>query len=500
MRSNAAGPRLVATAAASWPLHLVATSRRIEQAALAGQPPHALMERAGAATARLALALAPHARRVQVWAGPGNNGGDGLVAARWLVAHGRRVQVTLVADAVKLPADAAWALRLAREAGVVIGGLAPDDDADLTIDALLGLGTSRAAEGALAAAIDSANRARAPVLAVDLPSGLDADRGRILGSTAVRARWTISLLSLKPGLFTADGRDHAGEVWYDGLGVDGGATPPDAVLCCADPSPPPARRHAQHKGSFGDVVVVGGAAGMTGAAQLAARAALRAGAGRVYVATLGAAPPAAWPELMCRPQAWLMPPAELARCTVVCGCGGGADVAVTLPPLIAHAGRLVLDADALNMLAADSALATLLESRGRRGAPTVLTPHPLEAARLLACDAAQVQHDRLAAAGTLAERFGAVVVLKGSGSIVAAAGMTPSVNTSGNALLATPGSGDVLAGWIGGDWSARPGPGAAWPAALHATWLHGHAADRAATRQRLPLPAAALVDEMAADG
>lgn len=242
---------------------------------------------------------------------------------------------------------------------------------------------------------------------------------------------------------------------------------------------------------------------MSGAPLLAARAALRAGAGRVYLSPLDPttlAPPPAWPELMLRPRAWEAAPGVLDRCTVVCGCGGGNAVAAALPALLRHAARLVLDADALNALAADAALGALLESRGRRGAPTVLTPHPLEAARLLGADTARVQSDRIGAARELASRFGAVVLLKGSGSVVARDEGAPWINLAGNALLATPGSGDVLAGWIGGDWSARGDSGAAWNATRHAVWRHGAAADRWALCNQLPMPASRLADLMSDAG
>lgn len=476
-----------------WPLHDTAATRAAEAAGLAATPPHALMQRAGFAVAQLALALAPHARRVTVLCGPGNNGGDGLVAALHLQRAGRVVQAVLLGDPARLPADAADAHRQALAAGLITTPAWNGDSGDFVIDALLGLGTRRAPEGAIADAIERLNAASAPVLAVDLPSGLHADTGTALGGLAVRATATLSLLTLKPGLFTHQGRDHAGAVWWHGLGVPAGA--PGALL--AGPPAAPLRRHASHKGSFGDLLVVGGAAGMTGAARLAARAALAAGAGRVYVSLLDAtAALDDWPELMARPQAWAGDTALVAASTVVCGCGGGAAVAAALPALLQQAPRMVLDADALNAVAADAGLRALLIARAGR---TVLTPHPLEAARLLGCTAAEVQADRLAAAQRLAEQWRSVVVLKGSGSIVAAPGQLPFVNPTGNALLASPGTGDVLAGWLGGLWAQAPDDALA--AAQAATWQHGHAADRAAARgQTRPLLAGDLVDALRSPG
>lgn len=501
-------PRRVFGAVTPWPLHDVAATRHIEAAARAGAAPHALMARAGLATARLALAVAPHARRIVVLAGPGNNGGDGLVAALHLQRHGRDVHVVGVADPQRLPTDAADAWRQAHAAGLPTGaGRSALAGADLLIDGLLGLGAGRAPDGAIADTIAAANASGRPLLAIDLPSGLAADRGTVLGAQAVRARWTLSLLTLKPGLFTAEGRDHAGEVWFDDLGVAAGA--PSAWLGAWGAAPEPGfepRRHGQHKGSFGDLFVVGGAPGMQGAAWLAARAALTAGAGRVYLSALGPEwPTPSLPELMQRPRVWQADASLLRRATVVCGCGGGDEVAATLPALLSHAGRLLLDADALNAIARDAALAAQLGARSAGGRPTILTPHPLEAARMLGATAAEVQADRLGAAGSLSARTGALVLLKGSGTVIAAPGRAPWINASGNAALATPGSGDVLAGWIGGLWARQGAPtaDATWFAARAAAWLHGHAADGHLARRPhgggyLPLPASELIEAMAA--
>lgn len=504
------GPQPVLPSAQSWALHDTAASRRIELAALATAEAHALMARAGLGVARLAMAVAPGARSVWVAAGPGNNGGDGLVAARHLQAAGWAVRVSLLGDARRLPADALHALQQAQVAGVaILDGLSDADarQADLAIDALLGLGSRRAPEGALAEAVRRLNLGAAPVLAVDLPTGLCADTGRRLGDgpgdTVVVATHTLSLLTLKPGLFTAAGRDHAGRVWLDELGLSSQAEAASAMLIGPQALQVllPARAHAQHKGSFGDVLVLGGAPGMGGAALLAARAALTAGAGRVYLARLDgdAAPDPQRPELMPRSLAQALAPELLRHCTVVCGCGGGSAVRAHLPAVLEHAARLVLDADALNALAGDAGLADRLRERSARGQASVLTPHPLEAARLLATDVATVQAQRLPQAQALADRLGAVVVLKGSGSVIAAPGRVPALNPTGNARLGSGGSGDVLAGWLGGLWS-QAGDGQGFDAACGAVWLHGRAADAVTTANamRLPLRAADLIEAMAA--
>ena len=482
----------------SEPLFRVASIQAIEQAAAAALPPHTLMQRAGLAVARLALAQAPHARTLWVACGPGNNGGDGLEAAMHLQRWGKAVVVTWLGDKTRASADTAASWANAVQAGVAFADTVPAGF-DLCIDALLGIGTARAPTGTMREWIACMLASGKPVLAVDVPSGLMADTGalapalptgaipaqadirdaptpdsRLRGNAdevAVRATWTLSLLSLKPGLFTAQGRDHAGEVWFDDLGVAPGA--PDAWLGEPTGARQRPRLQASHKGSYGDVAVIGGAGGMTGAALLAASAALHAGAGRTFVALLdlaGIAVDTGQPELMFRHPDAL----DLQRLTVVCGCGGGAAVRDVLARVLSLSARLVLDADALNAVASDSSLQTLLQARAARALPTILTPHPLEAARLLGCDAAAIQRDRLTSARALAARFDCVVVLKGSGTVIDGPGEAPVVNPSGNARLATAGTGDVLAGWIG----ARLAGGLpAFAAACDAVLAHGLTAD-----------------------
>jgi hydroxyethylthiazole kinase-like uncharacterized protein yjeF len=322
-----------------------------------------------------------------------------------------------------------------------------------------------------------------------VPSGLHADTGHALGNACVTATHTLTMLTLKPGLFTAAGRDHAGVVWLDQLGTESAADAPQSWL--SGTSAAAARRHAQHKGSFGDVAVVGGGPGMSGAALLAARAAHAAGAGRVFVEMLddpAMSLDALRPELMFR-RGWThSAPAVLGASTVVCGCGGGDAVRAPLPRLLSLAKRLVLDADALNALASDDALLTLLRARAGRGLASVMTPHPLEAARLLGCTTAEVQADRLLAAQDLAARNLCVVVLKGSGSVIAAPGQVPRINSTGNAALATAGTGDVLAGWLGGRWAqidSGDEAAAAFAVAVRAVAEHGAAAE--------PQPSGALL-------
>ena len=463
-----------------WPLFDVAATRALEQAAAAGLPPHTLMQRAGLATARLALALAPHGTTFWIACGPGNNGGDGIEAAMHLRQWGKRAVVTWAGQESRAPQDTLASLARARAAGVEFAGEAPAVW-DLVLDALLGLGSSRPLEGTLAQWAAAMGRSGAPVLSIDLPSGLEADTG---GGQAVHAAHTLSLLTLKPGLFTAGGRDAAGQVWFDDLGIDTAPQVPSAWL--AGQPAVQARAHATHKGSYGDVAVIGGARGMRGAALLAASAALHCGAGRVYVAFLD---PGAHdldpsqPELMIR--AW--DSLELGGMAVACGCGGGDAIRTVLPKVLSTARALVLDADALNAIAADTQLQSLLQARSRRGRPTVLTPHPLEAARLLGCSSPEIQRDRLAASRELVRRFGCVAVLKGSGTITVGPEAVARVNPTGNARLATAGTGDVLAGMV----AARLAFGLpALDAAADAVFTHGLAAD--AWPPDVPLTAGAL--------
>lgn len=485
-----------------------AASRAVEAAVLASSPPFSLMAQAGTDVARLALAMAPHAGRIWVLAGPGNNGGDGVVAATALHRAGRQVHLTRLGDAARAPADAQQALQLAHAAGLAVSCGLPAGAPDLIIDALLGLGQHQAPAGEVAELVQQINRTPAPVLAVDLPTGLCADSGQPLGASVVRADVTLALLTLKPGLFTGQGRDATGQLWWSDLGV---ALPPGIAPTARLTGPTqadrqmPLRPHAAHKGSQGDAWIIGGTTGMEGAAHLAGRAALAAGAGRVYLGLLGAQAPATDPqqaELMHRtPEQWRSG-TPLGQATVACGCGGGDAVRAHLPTVLHHAARLVLDADALNAVAANPALMQALKARGRRGQPTVLTPHPLEAARLMGLITSQVQAQRLAAARQLADHTGAVVVLKGSGTVVAAPGEAPTINPSGNARLATAGSGDVLAGWLAGLWAQQPdasGLTQALAVARATVWLHGRAAEVASAEAgalRLPLPAGQLIGHM----
>lgn len=469
-------------------LHDMAATRQLEHQAQHALPPHTLMARAGLAVARLALAIAPHARCIWVAAGPGNNGGDGLEAAMHLLRWGKQPVVSWLGTPVQAPEDTKTSYMNAMGAGVPFAD-APPENFDLCIDALLGIGSHmREPIGSMAGWIAHINRHGAPVLSVDVPTGLQADTGSAC-ATRVKASHTLSLLTLKPGLFTAHGRDLTGCVWLDNLQTGAAPVAPSAWL--GGKPVAVARAHASHKGSYGDVLVVGGAQGMTGAALLAGSAALHGGAGRVFVSLLGDQPmqhDPSQPELMFRHLETL----ALDHMSVVCGCGGGTGVADHLPRLLNSAAKLVLDADALNAIAQSDTLQALLCARGQQQRATVLTPHPLEAARMLACSTAEVQATRLDCARQLAQRFACTVVLKGSGTLIAQADRVPVINPTGNAKLATGGTGDVLAGFIG----ARLAEGLdGFDAACHAVYQHGLAADR--WPQGLALTASQLAKALA---
>jgi hydroxyethylthiazole kinase-like uncharacterized protein yjeF len=435
------------------PLYRTASLREIESRAMAAPLEPSLMERAGAAAAALAEdMLAATGGRIRIHAGPGNNGGDALVVARRLRERFHAVDLVLHADPARLPADATAALA----AWTAAGGHCQSPSAALprpclVIDGLFGIGLRRPPEGELARAVREVGAPGAPVLSLDVPSGLDADTGAVPGC-AVRATRTIAFIADKPGLHTGLGPDHAGTVEVAPLGVDARSLrEPDGwriVPGRLDRLLLPRARSA-HKGTAGSVGVLGGAPGMVGAALLAARAALLCGAGRVSVGLVderGCAVDPLQPELMLRPWHELPRSGHLDVLAAGPGLGEWPESFVALEWAAGAALPLVLDADALTLLAAHPALA---ETVARRASPTVLTPHPGEAARLLGVDVAAIQSDRIGAAQALAARFRCPVVIKGAGSVTACAeGRRWAVHTAGNPGMASAGMGDTLTGIV----------------------------------------------------
>ncbi|HZW14511.1 MAG TPA: NAD(P)H-hydrate dehydratase [Noviherbaspirillum sp.] len=467
----------------STALYQVSEIRAIEEAALATLPTGTLMQRAGEAAARVALKLSSEPRQtapVLVLAGPGNNGGDALETAFQLANSGLEVVVLLCADLARQSKDSQRALAKAKSTAARF--LEPTVDSaraqrwSLIIDGLFGIGLTRPIAANLRALVETINSLNCPVLALDVPSGIDADTGAIVGDTgvAIRATHTVTFIGDKPGLHTFNGRDFAGEVEVANLRIEHELFPSAKAYLNSLETFTPFLRHRQHnshKGSFGDVIVVGGAHGMGGAPILAARAASKCGAGRVFAAFIDEPPPydSVQPELMCR----YAPEMDFTGATLVVGPGLGiSELAHDILSKVLHApSPIVLDADALNLIAAEPGLQQEL---AQRSADAVITPHPLEAARLLGTTAKEIQADRPTAAAELAQRLNAVAVLKGSGSIIAKPDGALYINTTGNPALATAGTGDVLAG-ICGALVAQSFP--VWNAALAATWLHGQAAD-----------------------
>lgn len=462
------------------PVYRTDDIRRLEAAAFALPEAPALMERAGRAAAELGRALMPDAGgRVLVVAGPGNNGGDAFVIARLLKAWWYDVTLVFAGDAQRLSADA----HAAHDAWLAAGGtcaadIPRDQRWGLIVDGLFGIGLTRDVAGRGAELIARINDSGARVLAVDVPSGLDSDTGRVHGC-AVRATHTLTFIALKPGLLTLDGPDHCGELQLSTLGLDVAAlrAPRGTTLGEEDlRALPPSRAANTHKGTYGSVGIVGGATGMVGAALLAGRAALKLGSGRVYLGLLGEDAPAVdgvQPELMLRMAGDLKSLEHLTAYAIGPGLSRSTAAREALAALLPIDRPLVLDADALNLLGEDAQLAAGVTTRR---APTVLTPHPAEAARLLGCTTAEVQADRVAAACELAARYRAEVVVKGAGSVCASPDGTWSINTSGNPGMASAGMGDVLTGFI----AALLAQGVAPQRALRGgVYLHGAAADAA---------------------
>ena len=480
-------------------LHTAAAVRALEARALAasGRDGTVLMRRAAAAALTALRARWPVARDIVVLCGAGNNGGDGWMLAGLARAAGLSPQVLWTTPPAALRGEAAQAAAEALAAGVpasafaAVGGATGGATvqlarADVIVDALLGLGLVQAVRPPVAAAIEAINAAGRPVLALDLPSGLCADSGRVQG-VAVRADVTITFIALKAGLRLGAGPDHAGEVRLATLGIVDDLGPPAWSLLGAPQvrAAVPARRRDAHKGQGGHVFVVGGGSGMPGAARLAGEAALRVGAGRVTVACAAdsaAAIAAGRPELMVRG----LPTEPADAATPLRGLLADADVLVVGPGLgrdgwaravldavLAAAKPTVVDADALHLLGT----AKVDAQSAPQQAPRVYTPHPGEAGRLLGLTAAAVQTDRPAALAALVARLGGVVVLKGAGTLLATSGSIPVVCDRGDPVLAAPGTGDVLAGAIAGLLAQS---GDAWGATCAAVWSHARAGELAA--------------------
>lgn len=469
---------MMARFAHNTPVYLTADVRAIEAAAAALPSPPQLMERAGLAAAEIARDISGgNGKAVLIFAGPGNNGGDAFVLARHLKQWWFNVTVVFAAEEKKLSADAGAALHAWRAAG---GNVLPSPPAvgdwGLAVDGIFGIGLERDVSGQYAEWITAINDCGAPVFALDVPSGLQSDTGRVMGCAA-RAAHTVTFIALKPGLLTLDGPDRCGQIHVRTLGLDPEALRPaqgrliGGEILAAVLKP---RAYNSHKGDYGSVGIIGGDQGMVGAALLAGRAALRLGTGRVYVGMLARDAPlldTGQPELMIRSADEALKLDHLSCLAIGPGLGLTPDATFYLDWALESPLPIVLDADALNLVAAHAPVAEKLASRK---VPALLTPHPAEAARLLGVSTAQVQADRVGAARSLASRLNCLVVLKGAGSICSAPDGTWHINTSGNPGMASAGMGDVLTGIVAALLAQGVEPRNALLAAVH---LHGAAAD-----------------------
>jgi NAD(P)H-hydrate epimerase len=465
----------------------------IEEYGIAGAD---LMERAGTRACHWMQRRWPDLSEILVVCGTGNNAGDGLVLARHARQGGLRVRVLQLGEAAKLRGDA---LAMADAWQALGGEIEPYEgvpgNPGLVVDAILGTGLERDVAGPWAAAIEEINRHPAPVFALDIPSGLNADSGRVMGS-AIHAGATLSYIGLKQGMFTGEGPDCCGEVAFDALDVPARVYGRQLLAVrridwrkLADLMGQ--RRRTAHKGDFGHLLVIGGGAGYAGAIRLAAEAGARSGAGLVTVASHpehAATLNVGRPELMCR----------------------GVETGEHLAPLIERASVIALGpglgrnewGERIFLAASASSLPTVLDADGLfwlsrhpdRRDNRIITPHPGEAARLLGCSTGQVQADRFAALRALQERFGGVVVLKGAGTLIAD-GSThpPALCSDGNPGMASGGTGDLLTGIIG----ALVAQG--YPLHLAAELgvsLHAAAGDRAAVMGEIGLLAGDLLPEL----
>jgi NAD(P)H-hydrate epimerase len=463
-------------------LYSAAQVRALDAHAIAaGTPSFTLMKRAGEAALRYLRSRWPMAYRISIVCGSGNNGGDGYVLARFAQAAGLTVSVFATAPREALKGDARQAYDDFAASGGRVQPFAAElvAECEVVVDAVLGTGLRNAPREDVVPVIQAINACGRPVFALDVPSGLDSDRGVPQGA-AVRADCTVTFVGLKTGLFIGDGPEYAGTVYFDDLEVTAPATPAftprlERILDTEILQALPRRARAAHKGDFGRVLIVGSGVGMPGATRLAGEACLRVGAGLVTVAVAPenvAAIASGRPELICLP---LSEPDVLSeaidRAGVVAigpGLGRSAWAHRALDQVLSCDKPLVVDADALNLIA---------EAGGRPRDNWILTPHPGEAARLINGQTDDIQRDRLAALSQIVERYGGTVVLKGAGTLIGAPGRIPCVCERGNPGMASAGMGDVLTGAIAGILAQCKEP---WLAARVGVLVHAMAGDAVA--------------------
>ena len=477
------------------PLYTAEQSRQIDQMLIAQTPiaGYELMQRAGRACFGHLIRHWPQAHSIVVCCGTGNNGGDGYVIAELLYHSGRQVRVCQLGDPNNIKGDALQACDAYLAAGGEIIGIDHADDADLVVDAMFGSGLNRDLSEPALAWIEQINRLQLPILSVDIPSGLDADRGCVR-PIAVNADITVSFITRKRGIYTGDGKNHCGQIIFENLQSQSDIVTqiePDCQLLNHDEAIKwlPQRRRNTHKKDFGHVLIIGGNHGMAGAVCLAGKAALYSGAGLVSVlshAQNSTVVTAVCPALMAHDAACSETTKKLINhCDiVVIGPGLGTDAwALALMAKVLDSDKpLIVDADALHLLAQDP----LKSERW------ILTPHPGEAAHLLHTTTHEIQHDRFAAAQNIHARYGGVCVLKGAGTVVANSQQTV-VCEGGNAGMSSAGMGDVLSGVI----ASLQGQGLSrMKAALLGTCAHAYAGDLAAAKLARGLSAEVVIEHL----
>jgi len=467
-------------------LYLSAQVRELDRIAIEefSIPGITLMESAGDAAYQLMRSKWPEAERILVLCGPGNNGGDGYILARLAKADGLSVKLQQIGDHTKLAGDASLAAEKWFAGGLNLMEVSDDDlnESDVIVDALLGTGLDREVSGQWQEIINAINHCNTPVLSLDIPSGLNADTGQVMGC-AVNADATISFIGLKQGLFTGQGVEYAGNVHFnnldvpDEIGIKVNSMTEQITLDDLQSFLTP-RSKSSHKGSYGHVLVVGGECGFAGAARLCAEAAARAGAGLTSLATHGNHAgyiTMAVPEVMAHAAEnpiELMPLLEKANVVAIGPGLGQSNWGMSLFSKVLESELpLVVDADALNLLAQEPVFSDRW----------VLTPHPGEAARLLNSDTDTIQSDRIAATKEIQKKFGGITVLKGSGTVIADGNGKVSICSDGNPGMASGGMGDVLTGIIAGLIAQRTSLGIdVADASRIGVCLHASAGDHAA--------------------
>lgn len=463
------------------PVYHTEQIRQIENHFFALEPKPQLMELAGKTIANITVKVAPEqAQSILVIAGPGNNGGDAYVAARHLKSANFHVSLVEPIKPLQSSSEKEDAVKKWKAIGGVTKSTTKYEKSfDIVIDGLFGIGLNRTLPTEISKYIQSINEQESTVISIDIPSGLNANTGAVMGS-CVRADHTVTFLGYKVGLHTGQGPDCSGIIHFSDLNM--GNHPPvdnhgylignDVLRNVLVP-----RDKSSHKGTHGQLAVIGGSKGMIGAALLTGRAGLRLGAGRVFIGLLDSdsrTPAADWgqPELMFRDATELVALEKITCFAIGPGLGTNNSAYKVLGQVIAKPAPIILDADALNIVAQQP---TLTEQIEKRINPTIMTPHPGEASRLLGISIAEIQANRIQIALDLASKFNAEVVLKGVGSVCAFQDGNWFVNTSGNPGMASAGMGDALTGIIGAFVSQGAYTHTAMLAGVH---LHGLAADQ----------------------